>query len=65
MMKGRKRDVKFPFDLLKDSPRAVAKELQDCFKQNGEGNELPERAVEAIKQEIQRGIDCHYGGSQQ
>jgi len=30
-MKGRKSDVKFPFDLIKDSPEAVANELQDYF----------------------------------
>ena len=45
--KGRKSDVKFPFDLLKDTPEAVANELQDYFKQNG--SELPSRAIEAIK----------------
>lgn len=59
-MKGRKSDVKFPFDLIKDSPEAVSKELQDYFCQNHEGAILPPRAIEAIRQEIQLGIDSHY-----
>ena len=33
MMKGRKSDVKFPFDLTKDTPEAVANELKDYFEQ--------------------------------
>lgn len=32
MMKSRMSDVKFPYDLIKDSPEAVANELQDYFK---------------------------------
>jgi len=31
-VKGRKLDFKFPFDLRKDTPEAVAEELQDYFK---------------------------------
>lgn len=49
-MKGKKSDVKFPFDLLKDSPEAVVNELQDYFR--SEGSELPPRAVDAIRKEI-------------
>ena len=42
-MKGKKSDVKFPFDLQKDTPSAVALELKDFFEQSGgEGNELPD-----------------------
>ena len=53
MMRGRKLDVKFPFDLTTDTPIAVANELKDYFEQNGEsGVSLPPCAIEAICNEI-------------
>ena len=60
MMKGRKSDVKFPFDLTTDTPLAVANELKEHFEQNSEcGATLPACLVEAICVEIQNGIDSH------
>ena len=57
-MKGRKFDVKFPFDLLSDSPEAVVDELKGYFA-SIDGCELPARATQAIRREIQQGIDSH------
>lgn len=48
VMKGRKSDVKFPFDLLKDTPEAVALELQDYFLHSTDKVELPARAIRAV-----------------
>ena len=60
MMKGRKSDVKFPFDLTTDTPFAVANELKEYFEQNSEcGATLPACLVEAMCVEIQNGIDLH------
>ena len=60
MMKGRKSDVKFPFDLTTDTPITVANELRDYFEQNSEsGVSLPQKAIDAICAEIQNGIDAH------
>ena len=32
MIKGRKRDIKFEYNLLEDSPEAVANEIQEQFR---------------------------------
>lgn len=51
-MKGRKSDVKFPFDLQKDTPEAVANELQDYFLHSSDQMELPAHAVRIVQLEI-------------
>ena len=52
VMKGRKSDVKFPFDLQKDTPEAVVNELQDYFLHSSDQMELPAHAVRIVQLEI-------------
>ena len=40
-MRGKKKDIKFPFDMLIDTPDGIASELKEYL-------ELPPRAIEAI-----------------